>query len=166
MNRRFSARELSFLRNKVPINRVIETMLSVATGNNNTKPSFHCPVCQSVNTSINARHNLARCFDCQQNFNPIEFVMHQLNLNFVDSVKWLKQHSRHIAPEKPPTPKNPFSQPIHIGDVLSGTLASLPAKTSTDPVIKILTKRVAKIEHSVAKLDLLVQELRTIVYRR
>jgi DNA primase len=100
MTRRFSAQELSFLRNKIPINHVIETMLSVATGNDNGKLSFACPVCRAVNTAINTNHNLARCFDCRQNFNPIEFVMHQLHLSFVDSVKWLKRYNRPPASEK------------------------------------------------------------------
>jgi len=120
MTRRFSSQELSFLRNKVPINRVIETMLSVATGNNNGKLSFACPVCHGINTSINARHNLARCFDCRQNFNPIEFVMHQLHISFVDSVKWLKQNNREPLAERTATPTSHCTQPASIGDVLSG----------------------------------------------
>lgn len=166
MSRRFSVRELSFLRNKVPIACVIETMLSVAIGNNNGKPSFLCPVCQSANTSINSRHNLAKCFDCQKNFNPIEFVMHQRHISFVDSVKWLQRQNREPAPEKSSSPKNPCEQTLRIGDVLSGMLPSLSAKTTADPAIEALTKRVSDLEDNVKQLDLLINELRSLVYLR
>jgi hypothetical protein len=166
MSRRFSAQELSFLRNRVPINHVIETMLSVATGNDNGNLVFACPVCHGMNTGINAKHNLARCFDCRQNFNPIEFVMHQLHLGFVDSVKWLKRHNRQPVSEKGPARISPCSHPVGIGDVLSGMLPSLSTKTVPGPAIEALTKRVSKIEHSVEKLDLLINEIRLLVQRR
>lgn len=166
MTRRFSAQQLVFLRNNIPINRVIETLLSVATGNNNGAPTFNCPACHSANTSINAKHNLARCFDCRQNFNPIEFVMHQRHTSFVDSVKWLKRHHREPLPEKASSPQNPSAQPINIGEVLSGMLPSLMKKTTADPLIKTLTKRVSDLEHRVEQLDLLVRELRPLDYQR
>ena len=161
MTRRFSAQELAFLRNNIPINRVIETMLSVATGNNNSAPTFNCPACHSANTSINAKHNLARCFDCRQNFNPIEFVMHQRHTSFVDSVKWLKRHHRESMPEKTSSSQNHSAQTINIGDVLSGMLPSLMKKTSADPPIETLTKRVSDLEHRLKQLDLMVKKLIT-----
>ena len=166
MTRRFSSRELTFLRNKIPINHVIETMLSVAAGNKNGAPSFNCPACHSANTSIHTRHNLARCFDCRRNFNPIEFVMHQRHISFVDSVKWLKRKNREPAPERPSIPKNPCEQIVSIGDVLSGMFPSLSSKTTTDTAIETLTKRVSDLEHSVRQLDLLIKELLSIVYQR
>ena len=166
MTRRFSAQELSFLRNRVPINHVIETMLSVATGNDNGKLSFACPVCRGMNTGINASHNLARCFDCRKNFNPIEFVMHQLHLNFVDSVKWLKQCNRHPAPEKTSSPNNPSEQPVSIGDVLSGMRLPPSTQTAADPAIEALTKRISDLEYNVDRLDLLINEIRSLVYQR
>jgi hypothetical protein len=166
MTRRFSAQELSFLRNRVPINHVIETMLSVATGNDNGNLSFACPVCRGMNTGINARHNLARCFECRQNFNPIEFVMHQLHLNFVDSVKWLKRHNRRPLSEKGPVYTSPCSQPVSIGDVLSGMLPAPSAEKTADPAIESLKKRVIDLEHSVEKLDLLINEIRLLGHQR
>jgi DNA primase len=160
MTRRFSAQELTYLRNNIPIACVIEAMLSVATGNNNGSPTFSCPACHGANTSINAKHNLARCFDCRQNFNPIEFVMHQRHASFVDSVKWLKRHHRQPLPEKASSSQNPSALPINIGDVLSGVLPSLIKKPTADLPIKALTKRVLDLEDRVEKLDLLVKELR------
>ena len=166
MTRRFSSRELSFLRNHIPIHRVIETMLSVATGNNNGKLSFACPVCHGFNTSINTRHNLARCFDCRQNMNPIEFVMHQLHISFVDSVNWLKRDNREPVAEKISTPKAHYTQPVSIGDVLSGMLQPISTKTTADPAIETLNKRILDLEHSVKQLHLLIKELRSSVYQR
>jgi transcription elongation factor Elf1 len=166
MTRRFSSRQLSFLRNNIPINRVIETMLSVATGNKNGKLSFNCPVCHSANTSINANHNLARCFECRQNFNPIEFVMHQRHTSFVDSVKWLKQNSRKPVHSKISTAKHPSSHPASIGEVLSGMLPSLKEKATVDPAIASFTKRVSDLEHRLQQLELLVKQLRLIVSQK
>ena len=166
MTRRFSAQELSFLRNKIPINHVIETMLSVATGNDNGKLSFACPVCRAVNTAINTNHNLARCFDCRQNFNPIEFVMHQLHLSFVDSVKWLKRYSRPPASEKATLQISPCPQPVNIGDVLSEMLPPLSTKQTADPAIEALEKQISALEHSVERLDLLIKDIRSLVYQR
>ena len=166
MTRRFSARQLSFLRNNVPIDRVIEAMLSVATGNKNGKPSFNCPVCHSANTSINAKHNLARCFECRQNFNPIEFVMHQRHMSFVDSVKWLKQNSRMPVHSKISAAKHLSSHPTSIGQILSAMLPHEKEKGCVDPSIASLTKRVSDLEHRLQKLDLLVKQLRMIVRQK
>ena len=33
---------------------------------------FLCPLCGDFNTATNSRTNLARCFRCEKNFNPIE----------------------------------------------------------------------------------------------
>ena len=159
MTRRFSSRQLSFLRNDIPIDRVIETMLSVATGNKNGKPSFNCPVCHSADTSINANHNLARCFECRQNFNPIEFVMHQRRISFVDSVKWLKQNSQIPVHSKISAAKHPSSNPASIGQVLSAVLPPLKNKAAADPDIASLTKRVCVLEQRLQQLDLLVKQL-------
>jgi hypothetical protein len=92
--------------------------------------------------------------------------MHQLHIGFVDSVKWLKRHHRQPVPEKTSSPKNTSAQPVNIGDVLSGMLPSLPSKTTADPAIETLTKRVSDLEHKLKRLDLMVKELRSLVCRR
>ncbi|CAB1070750.1 hypothetical protein D1AOALGA4SA_1026 [Olavius algarvensis Delta 1 endosymbiont] len=166
MTHRFSSRELSFLRNNIPINRVIETLLSVATGNKNGALSFNCPVCHSANTSINTKHNLARCFDCRQNFNPIEFVMHQRHTGFVDSVKWLKRHGLKPVVEKTSIVKKSNNHPTSIGQILPGMLSSLQQNATAAHANTSLTKRVSDIEHRLEKLDLLVKELRSLIYQK
>ena len=59
MTRRFAPEELTFLRNRVPIDRVIEILPDLAGRNKNGQPSFVCPLCGALTTSINAAHNLA-----------------------------------------------------------------------------------------------------------
>ncbi len=159
MTRRFSSRELTFLRNKVPINRVIENMLSVATGNKNGAPSFNCPACHSANTCIHTRHNLARCFDCRRNFNPIEFVMHQRHISFVDSVKWLERQSRNTVAERVPILKESNTHPVSIGEILSEMIPSLNERKAVKPVIVSLSKRLSDLEHRVQQLDSVVKKL-------
>lgn len=74
------------MRNRVPISRVIEALPKLATRHADGKLSFGCPLCHGFNTCVNVGPNLARCFDCEKNFNPIELVMHQLQISFVQSV--------------------------------------------------------------------------------
>jgi len=74
MTRRYSSKELTFLRNRVPISRVIDTLLELPTRGSEGKLSFACPVCGGFDTSINAAHNLARCFACRKNYNPIRIT--------------------------------------------------------------------------------------------
>ena len=50
---------------------------------------FLCPLCSEFNTAINPSTNLARCFRCQQNFNPIDMVMTVKGCSFLDAVKYL-----------------------------------------------------------------------------
>ena len=50
------------------------------------------PICEDANTATNPRTNLARCFRCQRNFNPIEFVMAVQGCEFLDAVACLEPH--------------------------------------------------------------------------
>ena len=53
---------------------------------------FRCPVCHGFHTATNAKTNLARCFDCQRNFNHIDMVMAATARSFVQTVEFLKNH--------------------------------------------------------------------------
>ncbi len=55
---------------------------------------FLCPVCNEFNTATNPKTNLARCFGCRRNFNPIDMVMVVKRMNFKDAVEYLKDISR------------------------------------------------------------------------
>ena len=47
---------------------------------------FQCPSCSEMNSAINPRTNLARCFTCQKNFNTIELTMAVEKLSFTRAV--------------------------------------------------------------------------------
>ncbi len=162
MTRRFAPEELTFLRNRVPIDRVIEILPDLAGRNKNGQPSFVCPLCGALTTSINAAHNLARCFSCRRNFNPIELVMHHLKIGFVDSVKWLQKNiavspspsrGRHAGANK--------TQPIAIADILSNVMpAATEIKTESNCSASVL-QRISRLESSLSHLYRLVNQLQS-----
>ena len=51
--------------------------------------AFLCPCCGETDSAINPRTNLARCFHCQTNFNPIDFTMRARDCDFVEAVYYL-----------------------------------------------------------------------------
>ena len=159
MTRRFSPEELTFLRNRVPITRVIKTMLELPTRSTNGRLSFACPVCGGFDTSINAAHNLARCFDCRQNFNPIELVMHQRQIGFVDSVRWLKKSIEANPAKNTLTSARNIHQPTALGDILDIMPALSHDKPNNAP--QSITQRLASLERSVRHLYRLIDQLRS-----
>lgn len=50
---------------------------------------FLCPLCHAFDTATNPATNLARCFPCQRNFNPIDLVMTVKRYSFMDAVRFL-----------------------------------------------------------------------------
>ena len=52
--------------------------------------AFLCPRCQEYLSAVNPRTNLGRCFHCETNFNPIDFVMAARQCDFVTAVDYLK----------------------------------------------------------------------------
>ena len=165
MTQRFSAAELRFLRNRIPIKKVIETLPGLHSQEKKGNLSFACPICGGFETSINTPHNLARCFPCRQNFNPIEFVMHQLNIGFVDSIKWLKNHMS-------PTPAYPQTsnanannaQPTAISDIISDILSLPHMKTDTKNLESII-QRIICLEHQVRNLYSVLTDLQSFLHQ-
>jgi len=87
-----SSELLRSLRNHIPIDKVITCMLNMEI-----KPAckllrFRCPRCHNFHTATNSKTNLARCFDCKKNFNPIDMVMAVGNVSFTEAVEFLMQH--------------------------------------------------------------------------
>jgi len=78
------------LRNQIPIDEVITDLLNLKVRNVNAILRFRCPLCGNFHTATNRETNLARCFDCQKNFNPIDLVMTVGKCSFVDAVQLLK----------------------------------------------------------------------------
>jgi hypothetical protein len=64
--------------------------------------AFLCPRCQEYLSAVNPRTHLGRCFHCQTNFNPIDFIMAVQECDFVTAVRFLKQ----LLPPAKPGPKS------------------------------------------------------------
>ena len=90
MNRRFSPQELFDLRNRIPIEILIDKNLKWPSKVQDGYFRFLCPLCRGFQTSVNPKTNLARCFFCQVNLNTIDLVMIVKGTRFVESVKYLQ----------------------------------------------------------------------------
>jgi len=104
MSPRFSQQQLFALRNQIPIELLIEKVLAVPSDRKNGYLRFACPLCQGFHTGVNAEHNLARCFDCRKNFNPIDMVMCRNKTSFKQSVDFLKKYYPQLFEANPNRP--------------------------------------------------------------
>ena len=89
MNKRYSKNLLKRLRNEIPIALLIADLLELPNKVSEGYFRFLCPICSEFNTATNQKTNLARCFRCQKNFNPIDMVMEVNRVGFVDAVEYL-----------------------------------------------------------------------------
>lgn len=90
MTRRLSAQFLRTLRNDIPIDQLIASVLAIPNKTSEGYFRFLCPLCSDFHTAINPKTNLARCFRCKKNFNTIDIVMIDSNSSFLDAVHLLK----------------------------------------------------------------------------
>lgn len=84
----FPAELLYRLRNDIPIDWLIRR-LDWPNKIRQGRFCFLCPCCQETLTATNPRTNLGRCFRCQRNFNPIDFMIIATHRDFVDAVNYL-----------------------------------------------------------------------------
>lgn len=89
MSRRYSKEKLRKLRNEIPIAKLIADCLVIPWKLSEGYFRFLCPLCSEFNTATNPKTNLARCFRCQKNFNPIDIVMIAKQYNFPQAVEML-----------------------------------------------------------------------------
>lgn len=87
---RIPAEQLRRLRNDVLISPLIERRLSLPTEYRSNLLRFRCPLCRHYNTAVNPDTNLARCFSCEKNFNPIDLVMAVNRCSFLEAVAFLQ----------------------------------------------------------------------------
>jgi hypothetical protein len=170
--RRFSIHQLRYLRNQIPIQSVIPSV----NGADAQHLRFDCPICGDRDTAVNKNTNLARCFGCQKNFNPIEMVMAAHQLSFVDAV-YLLLDQRQQPPKKvaghQPVASNHASAPLApsttnggrptaLGDILPSALDAfrypLSPKECCDGC-KRLEKSLATIQHRLSQIERLVVRL-------
>ena len=90
MAKHYTAVFLRMLRNQIPIDAVIVDLLNLELRSDHKMLRFRCPLCHGFHTATNHETNLARCFDCQKNFNPIDLVMTVGKCSFVDAVEILR----------------------------------------------------------------------------
>lgn len=89
MTERFPPEMLRRLRNEIPINLLINEFLKLPTKLSEGYFRFLCPICSEFVTATNPKTNLARCFRCKKNFNPIDMVMTAKQVNFRSAVDYL-----------------------------------------------------------------------------
>jgi hypothetical protein len=82
MKQRLSRHTLFQLRNDIPIDLVISDLLKIPSKVSDGFLRFLCPLCHEFNSATNPKTNLARCFRCQKNFNPIDLVMADRRIPF------------------------------------------------------------------------------------
>lgn len=90
MSNRLPPEMLRRLRNEIPITLVIAELLKLPTKVSEGYFSFLCPLCTEFITATNPKTNLARCFLCEKNFNPIDMVMVVKQISFSKAVDYLK----------------------------------------------------------------------------
>ena len=105
MSSRISKTELIHLRNDIPIRTVLHALL-IPWKQDDELTRFYCPLCGNMHSSIHPTENLARCFDCQKNFNPIDLVRAQKKCGFTTAVLWLRVLRQRIGDKC-------FSEMIH-----------------------------------------------------
>lgn len=76
------------IRNDIPVEDVIRS-LAIPAKESEGYLRFLCPICADFHTATNPRTNLARCFRCKQNFNPIDLVMTVRKVSFLQAVQYL-----------------------------------------------------------------------------
>lgn len=85
------------IRNDIPINDVIIQMLQMEYRFREGHLRFLCPTCSDLHTSTKPETNLARCFRCQKNFNPIDLLMIVNKLSFKQAIGFLQPMLAHYS---------------------------------------------------------------------
>jgi len=91
MPKRYSKEFLRTIRNEIPIAILISDLLELPNKVFEGYFRFLCPICSEFNTATNQKTNLARCFRCKKNFNPIDMVMEVNHVSFIDAVEYLSE---------------------------------------------------------------------------
>ena len=90
----YSSDFLKKVRNEIKIDWVIQSLLKLETKYSDKWVRFCCPVCYGYHTATQPKTNLARCFNCGRNFNPIDLVMTVGKCDFIEAVEYLKKKMR------------------------------------------------------------------------
>ena len=83
------AEHLRRLRNEVPFPRLLDELQWPWKKRYDGVILFVCPKCSESLTSVNPKTNLARCFPCRMNWNPIDFLEYTTPMEFRQVVAYL-----------------------------------------------------------------------------
>ena len=89
MAKALTKEHLHQLRNRIDIIPLIADVLEIIYKTHDGRFRFMCPLCHDFDTAVNPDTNLARCFRCKRNFNPIDMVMTVKSYSFVQAVRYL-----------------------------------------------------------------------------
>jgi hypothetical protein len=92
-----SKKHLRELRNRIEIIPLIADVLDILYKTHDGRFRFMCPLCHDFDTAVNTHTNLARCFRCERNFNPIDMVMTVKRYSFMQAVSFLEPILQHLA---------------------------------------------------------------------
>ena len=90
------------LRNRIEIIPLITDGLQLVHKIHDGRFRFLCPLCHDFDTAVNPATNLARCFQCQRNFNPIDLVMTVKHYSFLQAVLFLQPILEQLLARDPP----------------------------------------------------------------
>jgi DNA primase len=93
MGQYFTKEVLRRLRNEVLISEIIQ-VLDIPFKTRDGYLRFLCPLCNEFMTACHPKTNLARCFRCERNFNPIDLVMVVKGLCFQEAVQFLQAYEK------------------------------------------------------------------------
>jgi len=97
MSDTLSKNHLRELRNRIEIIPLIAEVLELVYKTHDGRFRFMCPLCHDFDTAVNLDTNLARCFRCQRNFNPIDMVMTVKHYSFMQAVRFLQPILEHLT---------------------------------------------------------------------
>ncbi len=169
-NRRLSKQLLHDLRNLIPIQHLIEKELGIQHHMDGKYFRFKCPKCSSFHTSVMKTINLAKCFDCQNRFNPIDMVMAVRKTEFIQSADYLINLLETVPLNKPVIHKsgnigdiqsfvrrNTSGDPVPITSVIR-SMQQLKVP-NTFPDEKLTEQRVQNLEKEIEKLKKRIEQI-------
>jgi len=176
--RHFTNHELYILRNDIPIDALIEKALCIPCRVAEGCFRFLCPLCKEFNTAVNPATNLARCFRCEQNFNTIDLVMTIRKLNFVESVRFLRDYHKSASVSQSndyreattgsdvhdgsqlkcaDRSENSNHIPVHIGSILDRMVPSkreiIPPGCNRPTQQNMVNNRISRLEQKLDRLS-------------
>jgi hypothetical protein len=150
-NGRFSKEHLRDLRNKIRIRGLIENELGVRNHAESGIFRFECPLCGSFHTSVMKTKNLARCFECEVNFNPIDIVMETKKTDFLQSADFLTNLLESGMPGNPAAPEIRDDSGL-----VSPCSPAEPPEWTADGRIQSLEKEIGELNNRMDRLQRLL----------